>query len=51
MAVLASAVVMLASVVLPTQNAGNMSSPFLLSSFVVVNASLIELRRERPNTK
>jgi amino acid transporter len=48
-AILASAVVMLASVVLPTKSAGNMSSLFFLLSFVVVNASVIKLRRERPN--
>ena len=48
-AILASAVVMLASVVLPTQSAGNMSSLFFLLSFVVVNGSVIRLRRERPN--
>ncbi|MFB6121983.1 MAG: APC family permease [Haloferacaceae archaeon] len=48
-AILASAVVMLGSVVLPTQSAGNMSSLFFLLSFVVVNASVIKLRRERPN--
>jgi amino acid transporter len=48
-AILASAVVMLGSVVLPTKSAGNMSSLFFLLSFVVVNASVIKLRRERPN--
>ncbi|WP_276270562.1 APC family permease [Haloarcula litorea] len=48
-AILASAVVMLGSVALPTQSAGNMSSLFFLLSFVVVNGSVIKLRRERPN--
>jgi amino acid transporter len=48
-AILASAVVMLGSVVLPTQSAGNMSSLFFLLSFIVVNGSVIKLRRERPN--
>jgi amino acid transporter len=48
-AILASAVVMLGSVVLPTQSAGNMSSLFFLLSFVVVNGAVIKLRRERPN--
>jgi amino acid transporter len=48
-AILASAVVMLGSVALPTQSAGNMSSLFFLLSFVIVNGSVIKLRRERPN--
>ena len=48
-AILASAVVMLGSVVLPTQSAGNMSSLFFLLSFVIVNGSVIKLRRERPD--
>ena len=48
-AILASAVVMLASVVLPTQSAGNMSSLFFLLSFIVVNGAVIKLRRERPD--
>ncbi|MFB6161738.1 MAG: APC family permease, partial [Haloferacaceae archaeon] len=48
-AILASAVVMLGSVVLPTESAGNMSSLFFLLSFVVVNGAVIKLRRERPN--
>ena len=48
-AILASGVVMLASVVLPTQSAGNMSSLFFLLSFIIVNASVIKLRRERPD--
>ena len=48
-AILASAVVMLGSVVLPTQSAGNMSSLFFLLSFIIVNGSVIKLRRERPN--
>jgi amino acid transporter len=49
LAIIASAVVMLASVVLPTASAGNMSSLFFLLSFVVVNGAVIKLRRERPN--
>jgi amino acid transporter len=48
-AILASAVVMLGSVVLPTQSAGNMSSLFFLLSFIVVNGAVIELRRKRPD--
>ncbi|MFC7075583.1 APC family permease [Haloarcula halophila] len=48
-AIIASAVVMLSSVVLPTQSAGNMSSLFFLLSFVIVNGSVIKLRRERPD--
>jgi amino acid transporter len=48
-AILGSAVVMLGSVVLPTQSAGNMSSLFFLLSFVIVNVAVIRLRRERPN--
>ncbi|WP_435183770.1 APC family permease [Halobellus sp. EA9] len=48
-AILASAVVMLGSVALPTKSAGNMSSLFFLLSFVVVNGAVIKLRRERPN--
>ena len=48
-AIVASAVVMLGSVVLPTKSAGNMSSLFFLLSFVVVNAVVIRLRRERPD--
>jgi amino acid transporter len=48
-AILASGVVMLGSVVLPTQSAGNMSSLFFLLSFIVVNGSVIKLRRERPD--
>ncbi|MFB6151636.1 MAG: APC family permease [Haloarculaceae archaeon] len=47
-AILASAVVMLGSVVLPTKSAGNMSSLFFLLSFIVVNGAVIKLRRERP---
>ena len=50
-AIIASAVVMLASVALPTQSAGNMSSLFFLLSFVVVNGAVIKLRRERPNMR
>jgi amino acid transporter len=49
LAILASAVVMLASVALPTQSAGNMSSLFFLLSFIIVNGAVIKLRRERPN--
>jgi len=48
-AILASAVVMLGSTLLPTQSAGNMSSLFFLLSFVVVNGAVIKLRRERPD--
>jgi amino acid transporter len=48
-AILLSAVVMLLSTVLPTQTAGNMSSLFFLLSFIVVNAAVIRLRRERPD--
>jgi amino acid transporter len=51
LAILASAVVMLGSVALPTQSAGNMSSLFFLLSFIVVNGALIKLRRERPNMR
>jgi len=47
-AILASAVVMLGSVALPTQSAGNMSSLFFLLSFIIVNIAVIRLRRERP---
>ena len=47
-AIIASAVVMLGSVALPTKSAGNMSSLFFLLSFIVVNGSVIKLRRERP---
>ncbi|MFB6218536.1 MAG: APC family permease [Halobacteriaceae archaeon] len=48
-AIVASAVVMLGSVVLPTKSAGNMSSLFFLLSFVVVNVAVVKLRRERPD--
>ncbi|GGK61144.1 APC family permease [Haloarcula sebkhae] len=48
-AILTSAVVMLGSVALPTQSAGNMSSLFFLLSFIIVNVAVIRLRRERPN--
>ncbi|WP_135805807.1 APC family permease [Halorussus marinus] len=48
-AILASGVVMLGSVALPTQSAGNMSSLFFLLSFIVVNGAVIKLRRERPS--
>jgi amino acid transporter len=50
-AILLSAVVMLGSVVLPTESAGNVSSLFFLLSFIVVNAAVIKLRRERPNMR
>ena len=48
-AILTSAIVMLGSVALPTQSAGNMSSLFFLLSFIIVNVAVIRLRRERPN--
>nr|WP_283102381.1 APC family permease [Haloplanus sp. XH21] len=48
-AILASGVVMAGSVALPTQSAGNVSSLFFLLSFIVVNATVIKLRRERPD--
>ena len=48
-AILLSAVVMLGSVALPTQSAGNMASLFFLLSFIIVNVAVIRLRRERPN--
>ncbi|MFB6139086.1 MAG: APC family permease [Halosimplex sp.] len=48
-AIVASAVVMLGSVALPTESAGNMSSLFFLLSFIVVNGAVIRLRRERPD--
>ena len=48
-AILGSALVMLGSVALPTQSAGNMSSLFFLLSFVVVNGAVIKLHRERPD--
>ena len=47
-AILASAVVMLGSVALPTRSAGNMASLFFLLSFIIVNVAVIRLRRERP---
>ncbi|KOX97896.1 amino acid permease [Halorubrum sp. ASP1] len=50
-AILLSAVVMLGSVVLPTESAGNVSSLFFLLSFIVVNAAVIKLRRDRPNMR
>jgi amino acid transporter len=50
-AIVASSVVMLFAVVLPTQSAGNMSSLFFLLSFVVVNGAVIKLRRKRPNMR
>ncbi|MFA9518098.1 APC family permease [Halopenitus sp. H-Gu1] len=50
LAVIASATVMLGSVVfLPIQLVGNLSSFFFLLAFVLVNAAVIKLRRERPN--
>ena len=49
-AILASAVVMVLSVAfIPIRQVGNLSSLFFLLSFVVVNASVIRLRRQRPN--
>jgi APA family basic amino acid/polyamine antiporter len=48
-AILASAVVMLGSVALPTKSAGSMASLFFLLSFIVVNVAVIRLRRERPD--
>ena len=49
-AVVASAAVMLVSVLLlPIEQVGRVSSLFFLVSFVVVNWSVIRLRRQRPN--
>ncbi|MFB6154422.1 MAG: APC family permease [Haloferacaceae archaeon] len=49
-AVVASALVMLLAVAFaPVEQVGNLSSLFFLLSFVVVNGSVIKLRRERPN--
>ena len=49
-AVVASAAVMLVSVLLlPIEQGGRVSSLFFLVSFVVVNWSVIRLRRQRPN--
>lgn len=48
-AILASAVVMLGSVALPTKSAGSMASLFFLLSFIVVNVAVIRLRKERPD--
>jgi APA family basic amino acid/polyamine antiporter len=49
-AIIASAAVMLLSVAfIPIRQVGNLSSLFFLLSFVVVNASVIRLRRQRPN--
>ncbi|MEZ3114662.1 APC family permease [Halobaculum sp. MBLA0147] len=49
-AILASAVVMVLSVAfVPIRQVGNLSSLFFLLSFVVVNGSVIRLRRQRPN--
>jgi amino acid transporter len=51
-AVVASAIVMLASVTfVPIRQVGSLSSLFFLLSFVVVNASVIKLRRERPDMR
>jgi amino acid transporter len=51
-AVLASAVVMLAGVTfVPIERVGRMSSLFFLVSFVIVNWSVIRLRRQRPNMR
>ena len=50
-AIIASSVVMFLAVVLPTASASNVSSLFFLLSFVVVNAAVIRLRRERPNMR
>jgi amino acid transporter len=49
-AIVASAVVMVLSVMfIPIRQVGNLSSLFFLLSFVVVNLSVIRLRRRRPN--
>ena len=49
-ALLASAAIMLLSVaVVPLERVGRMASLFFLLSFVVVNASVIRLRRRRPD--
>jgi amino acid transporter len=48
-AIVASGLVMLLAVALPTESAGNMSSLFFLLSFIVVNGAVIKLRRERPD--
>jgi hypothetical protein len=51
-AVVASAIVMLVSVTfVPIRQVGSLSSLFFLLSFVVVNASVIKLRRERPDMR
>jgi amino acid transporter len=51
-AVLASAAVMLVSVVfVPIERVGRISSLFFLVSFIVVNWSVIRLRRERPDMR
>ena len=48
-AILASAVVMLvAVVVVPIRTVGNLASLFTLLGFIIVNASVIKLRRDRP---
>lgn len=49
-AVLASAAVMLVAVlVVPIRTVGNLASLFTLLGFVIVNASVIKLRRDRPD--
>lgn len=49
-AVLASAVVMLiATVVVPIRIVGNLASLFSLLGFIIVNVSVIRLRRRKPN--
>ncbi|MFB6209953.1 MAG: APC family permease [Halobacteriales archaeon] len=50
LAVLASAVVMLiAVVVVPIRIVGNLASLFSLLGFIIVNVSVIRLRRQKPN--
>lgn len=50
--VLLSAIIMLFSVVfLPIQSVGNLSSFFFLIAFILVNVSVIKLRRNRPNIR
>ncbi|HKJ58327.1 MAG TPA: APC family permease [Halobacteriales archaeon] len=49
-AVLASAAVMLVAVlVVPIRTVGNLASLFTLLGFIIVNASVIKLRRDRPD--
>lgn len=51
-AVLASAAVMLTAVAfVPIERVGNLASLFFLLSFVLVNASLIKLRRDQPDLR